>query len=744
MNNPKQTGLEFYTTRAIAGILALLLIGVPVFLVARQHLGSPNLWFDESGQVFLSLGSYHYAAPYAPDGGWAKIVEYSRVFNGDPGGFTALLRFWIGSFGSSPAALRSLSFFFFLLMPVIVLLSARRVGVNPVIAALAASAPLGYPMLLHYATEVRPYSMEACAVAFLFFLPCLLPDEPRDWVVLATGCAAALLVTSHYSAFLYGVAACLVALLPIRPWRKGFRRASRFVLPLGIAATASFFLFARYSFGTLMTGRARIAPPFRPYVMSGNDTTTQLALLRENFFAYGALPITIFLLAAPLFVWLGPRSLVRLRTVVGRTFLFSALSVSLVALASLTGKMPWAWPTRWSIGYQALAACCVAMIVITAGTILWQMAETWRWKAVEVVAAVCIVTAWSIQVLEALHSEHPYYETIASQLQALADSPNAKSFRFFVQRNATPTTRYLVELGPLKGAFSYPKNFHFETPQEANDKTPISSRDYDIVVLTHSQFSDAYTARVTGGAAVESIATPAPSCLLVTNNIFGKSSVGKVTFFNTGTDTSGKLLTDGREDSHYRYAFTKRFTYRDPTDPGGFHATASLLATHYGWLGDDGDLSLSRWISVRGANPIAYAPPGYYQFRTTFAISGFNLSTFRLKGRWATDNDATGVYVNGHQLILQGFPLYREWTPLMIGPSKYFKRDNTLDFIVLNTLKQANPVGLRVELTGSDAGLPAATTPWVGGWVATVFGVVFALVIGTLAALPVSCGSAKC
>jgi hypothetical protein len=507
---------ESFATRAIAAIAALVLIGLPVFVVAREHLAAPNLWFDESLQFFLSLGLEHFAAPNAPRGGWGKLVEYSRYLNGDPGGFTALLRFWMAFFGYSPVALRSLPFLFFLLTPIIIFLSARRAGINAVIATLAASIPLGFPVLLHYATEVRPYSMETCAVASLFFLPCWLLDKPRDWVIVILGCAGAFLITSHYSAFVYGAAACLVALLPIRSLRSAVLRASRFAIPLIIAVAACYLIFARYQFGNLITGGGRIAPVFEPLVLSGKDSRAVFALLRENFLEPGALPVTIYLLGAPVFVWLGPRSLPRLRSLVARTFVFCELSVTFVVLASMAGKLPWAWPTRWSIGYQTLSACCLAMIVIAVGTCLWQKTAGWPWKVLVIAAIACFVVAWSMQLERAVRSEHPYYETIASHLQALASSGNAKSLRFFVQINATPTTRYLVEYGPLKGAFNYPMSFYFETQQEAKDKPPISAKEHDIIVLTHSQFSDAYRARIVDGTA-EIIAMPPPSSLLVIN-----------------------------------------------------------------------------------------------------------------------------------------------------------------------------------------------------------------------------------
>jgi hypothetical protein len=428
----------------------------------------------------------------------------------DPGAFTASLRLWMSVFGFSPLAVRSLPFLFFLLTPAVVVLSALRCGANPIFAALAGSIPLGFPMLLHYATEVRAYSMEACAVAFLFFLPCWLTDERRDRAVIALGCVAALLVASRYSAFIFGTAACLTALLPLFPFRTAVLRALRFGAPLAVTAVAVYLLFTRY--------QSSQAPAYcEPFLLRGKSMAAQLSLLRENLLGLDALPISVFLVGAPLFFWLGPRSLAGLRSLVGRTAVFCALSVTFTVLASLAGMLPWAINQRWSIGYQSLSACCLAMIVVAAGICLCKATAGRPWGTAIIGVAACF--AWSIQLKAAVNVERPYYSTIASHFKALASLPNARDLRFFVQPNATPTVRYLCELGPFKGAFGYPRRFHFEDARyalepEAAVGTPISANDYDVVVLVDVVFANAYRARLTDGKAELDASSP-PSCLLI-------------------------------------------------------------------------------------------------------------------------------------------------------------------------------------------------------------------------------------
>jgi predicted transcriptional regulator len=499
-------------TYSIAAIAAVVMICLPLFFVASKHLASPDLWVDESAQVWISLGLHHFSPPLTPHGGWGDILRFGRAMHGDPEGFTVLLRFWMKVFGFSPLAIRSLPFLFFLLTPVVVILSALRCGANPIFAALAGSIPLGFPMMLHYATEVRPYSMEACAVAFLFFLPCWLTDERRDRRVILIGCVAALLVASRYSAFVFGAAACLTALLPVRPLRSAIARALRFGLPVAFSAAAAYLLFARYQ----LNGSHHAPAYVEAFLLSGKTAAAQLSLLRENLLGLNALPIAIFLVGAPLFFWLGPRSLIGLRSFVGRTAVFCALSLTFTALASLAGMLPWAMHTRWSIGYQSLSACCLATIVVAASICLCRMAADRPWRTVVIATAVCFAAAWSMQLEAAVNVERPYYQTLGSHFKVLAGSPDAKELRFFVQPAAMPTVRYLCELGPFKDAFGYPQHFHFETELEERVGTPISANQYDVIVLgyCYAAFANAYRARLADGKA-ELDASPQPSCLLI-------------------------------------------------------------------------------------------------------------------------------------------------------------------------------------------------------------------------------------
>lgn len=504
-----QASRSVWFDRGFALAVGVIFVAIPTWRYAAQHLASPNVWFDESGQFWLALGLHHFSEPLAKNGGWTQILEFGRVLNSDPGGFTALLRGWIFGFGASPIALRSLPFAFLLLTMAIIGLSVRRAGAPWMMAALAASVPLGYPMLLHYSTEIRAYSMEVCAVALLFCAPIWLGPRLDVRRTLILGLLAALLVASRYSAYFFAAAACITALLPLRPLPIALKRAVIFGVPIVVSVALGYLLFAR-----LQAGGTHEPPAYvEAFLLKGKDANATLALLKENFMGRDARPLTLYLFLAPLFVWLGPAKLADFRRFVGQTWVFSVISLCLIAGASLVGKLPWALQTRWSIGYQGLSACCLA---VGAVIILRWLSHFIPARFTTVALTVLVGTSgwlWSTQIERAVTHNRPYYETISDHLDTLARSPDPKALRFFVPSNASATLRYLCEYGPLRGTFDYPAKFHFETPEEVANRTSIPATQFNVIVLTHVSLADGYLARVAGTSSVQR--DPQPSCLII-------------------------------------------------------------------------------------------------------------------------------------------------------------------------------------------------------------------------------------
>ncbi|MFM1921646.1 MAG: hypothetical protein RLZZ303_3280 [Candidatus Hydrogenedentota bacterium] len=491
-----------------------LLLCITLLPWLRAHLFSPNIWFDESGQYWLSLGLHHSTPPLSTPGGWNKIVEYGRVMNSDPGTYTLMLRAWINLFGSDIATLRTLSLIFFLLGPLVIWLAGRRLKIPPSARALAALAPCGSVMFFHYATEIRAYSMEALAVWYFFFLAAWTEREERTSRLVLLGTIGALLVGARYSTYLYGAAACLVLCIPLRPVGLFFKRSLLVAAPVTALVAAGFMIFGRYQAG----GTQRAPGYVEPFLLQGKDSSFILQQLKQNFFVAEAWPLTVFLLLAPAYFILTRAELTRFRTFVMQAWLFVVIAVLFVIGASVIGKLPWAIYTRWSIGYQALSAACLATLIMMTAASGRTLAPARLQKPIGAAAFSLALVLWGVHVHHVQKQPRPYYETVGSMLEQLARRNDKAELRFWVTGHASASIRYLCEVGPLKGAFTYPSNFHFETPNELKDSTAIAVDSVDVVILHNQSLLPAYQSRITGSdkkPLSSTIVLPPPSALIL-------------------------------------------------------------------------------------------------------------------------------------------------------------------------------------------------------------------------------------
>jgi len=179
------------------------------------------------------------------------------------------------------------------------------------------------------------------------------------------------------------------------------------------------------------------------------------------------------------------------------------------------------------------------------------------------------------------------------------------------------------------------------------------------------------------------------------------------TLYNTGVDGSGNVLADGTSpDPHYALISV----------PSGSSTTTSVITSTGGfpvgpWLGDSAS---SAWIGPSGERGDSVPLGGLYTFRTTFDLTGFNPGTAQISGNWSTDNSGYQILINGvpasQTFMPTGFTAY---TAFAIA-SGFVAGLNTLDFVVLNFDQDTgNPVGLRVEMTGTASPVPLPAAAWL-------------------------------
>lgn len=157
-----------------------------------------------------------------------------------------------------------------------------------------------------------------------------------------------------------------------------------------------------------------------------------------------------------------------------------------------------------------------------------------------------------------------------------------------------------------------------------------------------------------------------------------------VGLYNTGVNASGSTLNNKGIDTHYTVS------YNGSTSSAISFNSAQGYPFPY-WLGDN---STSSWISPT-ANTVGGG--GYYVYKTSFDLTGIDLSSAKIVGQYANDDPLTGISINGNALTVSGGSM-SGWTAFTID-SGFVSGINNLEFTVFNSF---GPTGLRVEYTGNN------------------------------------------
>ncbi|MCW1922428.1 cadherin-like domain-containing protein [Luteolibacter arcticus] len=163
--------------------------------------------------------------------------------------------------------------------------------------------------------------------------------------------------------------------------------------------------------------------------------------------------------------------------------------------------------------------------------------------------------------------------------------------------------------------------------------TTVVGTDSPVLDLSNVTAGDTgkYTVTVSNG--VNSVASQTVT-LLVLDHVPG--------IFGTGLDENGEILANGIIDPHYTLTAnphdgTKFDTYVQTNVPGAWLANSATSK----WIGP-----LANTASANGSLD-AGEGFGTYVYRTHIDLTGRDLATVRILGRWASDNNGLAIRVNG-------------------------------------------------------------------------------------------------
>jgi hypothetical protein len=446
------------------GALAVLVVlssGLATF--AWRHLSNPNIWFDESGQYWLSRGLSHDSPLDAP-GQWLGVGVLNGMtgFNLDPPGFTVGLGLTIQALGSSPAALRVLPFAAFVATIAVAYLIGRRV------LHLPRTVSLGVPPLalttalpLYYATEIRAYSAELLAVAGMLLVTALLvrSGTVRGAIPFALVLIAGMLATRYYFIVAAASAALVYAVaLVIDRGRRSRLRQVAFVASAYVVAGIG----TAWSIGFIGPGRQYgYGEGYAHASVSLRDASDVVGILRGNLANGEQWATGIFIcLGAILLIVRGIRFATTRRSTPRPVWiLLWSLVVSyegVAATLSYVNDIQWDAGGRWSIGLWAMAAASLLGLFSIAKTTLFPnddqsaSAAAGRRNAMRrlavVVTAIIVAVTTTVSTVRLVQYDRPQFRFAGSKLVfALAGKFDPSTeIQWAVDYWSWPTFRWLV------------------------------------------------------------------------------------------------------------------------------------------------------------------------------------------------------------------------------------------------------------------------------------------------------------
>ena len=431
---------------------------------ALNHLPRTGFWYDESVQVWMSLGLDAYGDPLTPPRArFRAINEHNGRGNLDPGGFTLVLGAWM-AISTNGIWLRTLPFLYFLTgmigLGCLGWLWRRSIP----FAVFSALIPAAFPVLLDYSIEVRAYSMEFAGITIGCLLLALLIQQPSIRLALISGTIFGLFLTSRYSYALF-VAAAVIALAVALPRRIPDSRLAAlkpllaFVAPLAVLSIGIFFVLVLRQYNDRISYQGGVMLDYLRGMTAAGKTSGELARTAAyNLFHPAGLPLTL-MACVGLYAVLPNKWRERAGTgsVSPATTLFGVLALAALIINALVWRWhPWAIGGKYSLWLHALSAVAIVRFL---SLLLERWAppaasgwETRGWLAAVLVAGVIVMDARL-----ATH-RRPDDATVVHAL-AYLEKINPPAGTVAVQGYWYPTVRQLYEYGSFAGSPLYPKSF---------------------------------------------------------------------------------------------------------------------------------------------------------------------------------------------------------------------------------------------------------------------------------------------
>jgi Cadherin-like domain len=263
----------------------------------------------------------------------------------------------------------------------------------------------------------------------------------------------------------------------------------------------------------------------------------------------------------------------------------------------------------------------------------------------------------------------------------------------------------------LRGAAIGSATLTYQWKKDGDDIPGETSPVLNLFAVTPGE-TGAYTLEITNSVSTTVSNT---ANIVVLENVLGQG--------NTGVRPNGQLLDAGVVDPHFKLIVNPDNTLSDvvytQTAPPGAWLPNSITSQ---WVGPRPNSAGSAGLLTPAGSPAdAGAGEGVYVYRTSLDLTGFDLSTVVISGKWATDNEGLEIRVNGTSV---GFPntvgvTFTTLVPFSITntafPGLLTTGVNHIDFHVKNTDATTGGgfTGLRVQDFTAIGAIPPSTPPHI-------------------------------
>ena len=489
--------------KKISKVFTILLAFLPFVIVAVKNLANPNFWFDESGQFWMALGLNHYSPSFSQRSGLVDVIINNMGYNLDPGGFTVILHYWT-LISSSPVWLRTLPFLFFLVSAVFLWRIACRFTSNSCLA-------LGVAVLalfcvdnryVHYAFELRAYSMNYCGVIVSVFLLMRYFENQNRLNMFLFNLAMSFFIFSRYSFIITAFSLSVVVLIYNRKDIAHFIKKYIFsYIPLVISVPIVVFMGLKMNSG--------IAPSYvSDLLLSGKDWHEIIRIVSSVLLSpYLGVVLCLAVLWGVLRI---------------KNNAFIKVEALLIAIAiehcvffalSMSGRHSWGYASRWDFDLRTLSL--ISAVIVGAYLVnhhiqlpkkyvaqgvspnlpIWiNRLFLWTGKYAFFVCTILIISYACYLPLTGKKSFGPgdYLYTILKDNNLAFDGK-----RVFVPYYSQPTVRYIFEYTDFKNQLDNYKSFVFESNDEFISKNKIFCDKFDYIFFSHATV-DQYEERLVG------------------------------------------------------------------------------------------------------------------------------------------------------------------------------------------------------------------------------------------------------